>query len=91
MLDTKLSKQSIPLPESKEGLFVTRHILDHEPYVNSSQSNLNEKFNRDFREAPKRILPETPQNYNHKREISAELSSDELAKIEVSTNTLKFG
>ena len=81
MLDTRLSKQSIPLPESKEGLFVTRHILDHEPYVTPSQNNQAEKFNRDFREAPKKIFPEAPQNYNHKREIAAELSSEELARI----------
>ena len=29
MIDTKLVKQNIPLPESKQKLYVTRHILDY--------------------------------------------------------------
>lgn len=57
MVDTKLTNKVIVLPESKEGLFVTRHILDYEPLPSNSQQNTGEKLNRDFREAPKRIHP----------------------------------
>lgn len=94
MIDTKLVKQNIPIPQSTEKLFVTRHILDYQPLPNTSKQTANtgvQKFHRDFREAPKRLFPETPQNYNHKREIAQQLSPEELAQVEVSSNVIQFG
>ena len=31
MIDTKIKKQNIPIPNAKERLFVTKHIADYEP------------------------------------------------------------
>jgi hypothetical protein len=79
MIDTKLSKQHIPLPESKEQLFVMRHILDYEPFPPAAtlQSvSALDKFYRDFREPAKKTFPAVPQNYNHKREIAQELTAE---------------
>lgn len=49
---------------------MTRHILDYEPLAPTTSNqaqNTVEKFYKEFKEAPKRIYPEAPQNYNHKR------------------------
>lgn len=44
MIDTKIKKQNIPLPNAKERLFVTKHIADYEPLPISN--NATEKFNK---------------------------------------------
>lgn len=43
MNDTKINKQQIQLPEVSERLFVTKHINDYEPLVETSK---REKFNK---------------------------------------------
>jgi hypothetical protein len=44
MIDTKIKKQNIPLPNAKERLFVTKHISDYEPLPISHSAA--EKFNK---------------------------------------------
>ena len=88
MIDTKINRQQIALPQVTEKLFVTKHINDYEPWVDT---NKREKFNRSSTEPPRQILPDTPVNYNHRRDINAELSPEELSLIEVMANTVEFG
>jgi len=55
MNDTKIKKQNIALPLSKERLYVTKHISDYEPLPVSH--NASEKFTKNINEAPKRVFP----------------------------------
>ena len=89
MIDTKIKKQNIPLPNARERLFVTKHIADYEPLPVSH--NAAEKFNKSIFEAPKKLFPETASNFNHKREVAAELTPEELSAIEVAMNSINFG
>lgn len=43
MIDTKINRQQIQLPSVTERLFVTKHINDYEPLI---ETNKREKFNR---------------------------------------------
>ncbi len=43
MNDTKINRQQIALPQVTEKLFVTKHINDYEPLIDT---NKREKFNR---------------------------------------------
>lgn len=65
MIDAKIKKQHLPLPNAKERLYVTKHIADYEPLPASH--NNNEKFNKNILEVPKRLFNEIPSNFNHKR------------------------
>lgn len=85
MNDTKINRQQISLPAVTQKLFVTKHINDYEPLIDT---NKKEKFNRSQTEAPRQILPDTPVNYNHRRQITAELTPEELSLIEVMSNTI---
>lgn len=71
MNDTKINRQQIKLPSVTERLFVIKHINDYEPLT---ETNKREKFNRGEKEAPRQILPQAPVNYNHRREVTTELS-----------------
>ena len=62
------------MPATKEKLFVTKHIADYEPMPVSH--SVAEKFLKNIKEGPKRIFPEVPTNFNHKREIAMELSPE---------------
>ena len=89
MIDTKIKRQVIPMPATKEKLFVTKHISDYEPMPVSH--NVAESFSKNIQEAPKRTFPEVPTNFNHKREVAAELTPEELSSVEVATNSVNFG
>ena len=60
MIDTKIKRQVIPMPATKEKLFVTKHIADYEPMPVSH--SVAEKFLKNIKEGPKRIFPEVPTN-----------------------------
>ena len=47
------------------------------PISNSS----SEKYYRAVTDAPKKVWPSAPTNYNHKREVAAELTAEELSQI----------
>jgi hypothetical protein len=74
MNDTKIRQQAIPLPNTRERLFVTKHIADYEPMPVSHSAG--EKFTRSVLEGPKKVFPESPTNFNHKREVAGELSPE---------------
>ena len=89
MNDTKIRQQAIPLPNTREKLYVTKHIADYEPMPVSHA--VNDKFSRNALEAPKRVFPEEPTNFNHKREVAGELTPEELSNVEVAANSMSFG
>ena len=68
MIDTKIKRQVIPMPATKEKLFVNKHIADYEPMPVSH--SVAEKFLKNIKEGPKKTFPEVPTNFNHKREIA---------------------
>ena len=88
MNDTKINRQQIALPETTQRLFVTKHINDYEPLF---ETNKRQKFNRAQNQSPKQLLPDVPVNYNHRREITAELAPEQLSLIQVMSNTIEFG
>ena len=89
MIDTKIKRQVIAMPHAREKLFVTKHIADYEPLPVTNSTV--EKFLKNIREAPKKIFPEVPTNFNHKREVAMELPPEDLSSIEVATNSVNFG
>lgn len=44
-------------------------------------SNASERYSRPISDVPKKLWPSNPTNYNHKREVAAELTPEELAEI----------
>jgi hypothetical protein len=38
--------------------------------------NKSEKFAKNLLEAPKKVFPEVPTNFNHKREVASELQPE---------------
>ena len=53
--------------------------------------NSSVKYTKNIHQAPKRVFPEEPTNFNHKREVVSQLSAEELSTIEVGTNAVNFG
>lgn len=89
MNETKIRQQIIPLPNTREKLFVTKHIADYEPMPVSHA--INDNFAKNPLEKPKRVFPEEPTNFNHKREVVGELTPEELSCVEVAANSMSFG